>query len=93
MSFETFKASVYSLLDEIAGQPEDLHVLQERLRETLSQMQAMGQPMPEDLVELEHWLEEELQRPRSQRPAPLPERVREKLRRPHEPPEPGVDKE
>lgn len=69
--FETLKASIYSLLDEIIAQPDDPHVLHERLRETLQDMRALGQPMPEDLVALEHWLDTALHIPEEARP-PLP---------------------
>lgn len=72
MSFEAMKASIYTLLDEIAGQPEDPHVLQERLREELMQLQALGQPLPQDLVDLELWLEEALAARDADRPAPPP---------------------
>lgn len=88
MSFENLKAATYTLLDEIAGQPEDLHVLQERLRELLAEMRSMGQPLPEDLVELEAWLEENLSRD-SRAPAPLPERLRRRDSRRGRSREPG----
>lgn len=63
MSFETMKASIYALLEEIQGQPEDMHAAQERLRENLAELKALGQPLPRDLVELEDWLEEQLETP------------------------------
>ncbi len=69
--FETLKASVYALLDEIIAQPEDPHALQERLREELQQMRALGQAMPQDLVALEHWLDDALSLPPETRP-PMP---------------------
>lgn len=61
MALEQFRAQIAMIMDEIAAQPEDAHELQERLRETLAQMQALGLPLPEDLVDLEAALEEELE--------------------------------
>lgn len=60
MSFENLKASAYALLEEISGMPSDRHVLHERLQEMIREMWAMGQTPPEDLVELEAWLTEDL---------------------------------
>lgn len=61
MALEQFRAQIAMIMDEIAAQPEDAHELQERLRETLAQMQALGLPLPEDLVNLEAALEDELE--------------------------------
>lgn len=61
MALEQFRAQIAMIMDEIAAQPEDAQELQERLRETLAQMQALGLPLPEDLVDLEAALEEELE--------------------------------
>ena len=79
MPFETLKASIYSLLDEIAGQPEDRHALHERLREQMQELKAMGQPIPEDLQALEDWLEDELEQP-GRRPPPVPRHLRDRGR-------------
>lgn len=75
MALEEFKARIALLLDEMAARPEDAHVLQERVREHLQDLKAMGMPLPEDLVALEQALEEDfeadaLPRPQGyQRPA------------------------
>lgn len=58
--FEDFKSRVELLLGEIAGDPEDAHALQERLRETLAEMRALGMPLPADLVALERNLDSDL---------------------------------
>lgn len=63
MAFEALKVQIAMLLDEIERQPEDPHALQESLREKLSEMRALGLPLPEDLVELEAALEEGLELP------------------------------
>lgn len=57
MAFEALKAQVYMILDEIAARPADRHILQEQLREKLSELRGMGLPVPQDLVELELALE------------------------------------
>ncbi len=56
--FETMKASIAALMDEIAERPADLHILQEKLREKISEMRAMGLPVPEDIERLEKALED-----------------------------------
>ena len=60
MAFENFRLQLALLMDEIAKNPEDAHELQESLREKLAEMQALGLPLPEDLVGLEEYLEEDL---------------------------------
>lgn len=61
MAFEDFRVALALLLDEIAKNPANKHELQEGLREKLGEMQAMGLPLPEDLVELEDYLEADLE--------------------------------
>jgi hypothetical protein len=75
VAFEEFRIQIAMLMDEIAGNPADAHELQENLREKLAEMQALGLPLPDDLVGLEEYLEEDLQRPVSRRrpPAEPPE--------------------
>lgn len=74
MAFEEFRLQIAMLMDEIARQPEDEHELQEALREKLAEMRALGLPLPDDLVGLEEYLEDDLEppaqrrRPRSTRP-------------------------
>lgn len=60
MAFEDFRMGVAMLLDEIAKNPDNKHELQESLREKLTEMRDLGLPLPEDLVELEDYLEEDL---------------------------------
>jgi hypothetical protein len=70
MAFEEFRLQLAMLLDEIAANPRDAHELQEALREKLTEMEALGLPLPEDLVGLEEYLEEDLKRPAPRRRAP-----------------------
>jgi hypothetical protein len=67
MAFEEFRLQLAMLMDEIARNPSDAHELQETLREKLAEMQALGLPLPEDLVGLEEYLEQDLERPLSRR--------------------------
>ena len=60
MSFENMKAAIALLLEQMANQPEDAHEIQESLREKLSEMRALGLPLPQDLIELEAHLERDL---------------------------------
>lgn len=59
MALEQIKAQIGLLLQEMVNQPEDAHEIQEQLREKLSELRAMGMPLPADLVELEKRLDED----------------------------------
>lgn len=61
MAFEEFRVQIAMLMDEIAQNPADAHQAQEALREKLAEMRALGMPLPEDLVELEEYLETDLE--------------------------------
>jgi hypothetical protein len=62
MAFEHFRTQIAMLMDEIARNPTDAHELQESLREKLAEMQGLGLPLPADLVGLEAYLENDLDR-------------------------------
>lgn len=64
MPFESLKARMSLLLEQMIHQPEDMHELQETLREELAELRATGLPVPLDLVELEQRLEEQLNLPK-----------------------------
>ncbi|MCI2394011.1 hypothetical protein [Aliiroseovarius sediminis] len=57
MPFEELKAAISMILDEIAKRPEDRHVLQEQLREKISELEKTGQPVPADFRKFESELE------------------------------------
>ncbi len=59
MAFETMKAAISALMDEIVARPEDRHVLQEQLREKIAELEAMGMPVPEDFRRFEAELSED----------------------------------
>ncbi len=65
MPFESLKARMGMLLEQMVHQPEDMHELQETLREELAELQASGLPVPSDLVKLEQSLKDRLIRPKS----------------------------
>jgi hypothetical protein len=73
MAFEQFRLQIAMLMDEIAKNPADAHELQESLREKLTEMQALGLPLPDDLVGLEEFLEDDLDRRERRRRAAEPE--------------------
>ncbi len=60
MAFENLKTALLMLLDEIEKAPDDAHVLQEELREKLSEMADMGMPLPDDLTALQAALQKDL---------------------------------
>lgn len=57
MALEEIKAQIALLLEEMVNQPEDQHEVQESLREKLSELRALGLPVPADLAELERRLD------------------------------------
>lgn len=59
MAFEELKASITMILDEIAKRPEDRHILQERLREKIAELDKLGLPVPEDIRRFEGELEQD----------------------------------
>jgi hypothetical protein len=62
MAFEEFRIQLAMLMDEIARNPSDAHQLQESLREKIAEMRGLGLPVPDDLVGLEEYLEDDLER-------------------------------
>ncbi len=57
MAFEQLKIALTMLMDEIAKRPDDTHILQEQLREKISEFKTLGLPVPEDIRALEDALE------------------------------------
>ncbi len=64
MAFEALKVRLLMMLDEATHQPEDLHELQEELREKIAEFTAQGLPVPEDIADLEKMLEDRLNLPK-----------------------------
>ncbi len=59
MAFDQLKLEISMLLTEMQNEPQDRHEIYLSLREKLNQLKATGMPLPDDLVKLEHELEEE----------------------------------
>jgi predicted nucleic acid-binding Zn-ribbon protein len=53
MAFEQLQAEISLLINQINRQPEDLHELYEMLHQKLNELRATGQPLTQDLAELE----------------------------------------
>jgi len=59
MAFEAIKSQIETLLERMENQPEDKHEVYLQLHEKLNEWRATGQPIPDDLLELEQALEAE----------------------------------
>lgn len=58
MAFDELIARIQLLLSEMQNQPGDEHELLEQVHAELAELKATGQPLPEDLVQLEQQLQE-----------------------------------
>ena len=59
MAFDQLKMDISLLLTEMQNEPQDRHEIYLALKEKLGELKAVGMPLPDDLVKLEHDLEEE----------------------------------
>jgi len=59
MAFEDLTARISLFLSQVEHEPEDAHERLEQLHLELNQLRATGQPIPEDLAELEKLLHKE----------------------------------
>lgn len=57
MAFEDLDAEISYLMNAMEEQPEDLHEVEFRLRQTISGLRAEGLPVPDSLKDLEAELE------------------------------------
>lgn len=62
MAFEELLTRVNMLLTDMENLPEDAHELLEQLNQEINQLRATGQPVPEDLAQLQKRLQAEFQR-------------------------------
>ena len=60
MAFEQLKLEITMLFSEMENQPENERELHEVLREKLHELRSFGMPLPQDLVDLEARLDQEL---------------------------------
>lgn len=63
MALEEWKVRLRMMLEEATHQPEDLHELQEELREEIAKFRGQGLPVPQDIADLEKALEDRLNLP------------------------------
>ena len=59
MAFEEIQAEIGLLLTRMQNEPTDRHELYAQLHAKLNELKAFGLALPDDLKDLEHWLEEE----------------------------------
>jgi hypothetical protein len=59
MAFDDLKMKISLLLTEMQNEPEDRHEIYLQLKEKLSELKAVGMPLPDDLVKMEQALEAE----------------------------------
>jgi hypothetical protein len=59
MAFDALMAEISLLLTEMENQPEDRHELWMQLVEKISEIRAMGMPVPDDLLKMEKELGKE----------------------------------
>ncbi len=64
MALEELQAQINLLVSQINNQPEDVHELYELLHQKLNELRGTGQPLPQDLLDLEKRMLEEFPRPR-----------------------------
>lgn len=57
MAFEDLKVGIRLLMEEIEKNPEDALELHEQLREKIAEFEALGLPVPEDILRFERELE------------------------------------
>ena len=61
MAFERLKSEISMLLTQMQNEPEDKWEIHEMILEKLNELKALNLPLPEDLVELEKNLAQELE--------------------------------
>lgn len=62
MAFDQLKTEIMILFTEMENQPEDKWELHEIIREKLLELRSFGMPLPQDLVDLEKKLNQELEK-------------------------------
>ena len=60
MAFDRLKSEIMMLLSDMENQPHDQWELHEMILEKLNELRAFGMPLPQDLVDLEEKLSQEL---------------------------------
>jgi predicted nucleic acid-binding Zn-ribbon protein len=63
MALEELQAQINLLVSQINNQPEDVHEIYELLHQKLNELRLTGQPLPQDLLDLEKRMLEEFPKP------------------------------
>ena len=61
MAFDELITRINLFLSDMVNQPQDAHEILEQIHLELNQLKATGQPLPEDLIQLEKRLEREFE--------------------------------
>ena len=64
MALEELQAQINLLVSQINNQPEDVHEIYELLHQKLNELRGTGQPLPQDLLDLEERMLKEVPRPK-----------------------------
>jgi predicted nucleic acid-binding Zn-ribbon protein len=64
MALEELQAQINLLVSQINNQPEDVHEIYELLHQKLNELRNTGQPLPQDLLDLEKRMLKEFPRPK-----------------------------
>ena len=64
MALEELQAQINLLVSQINNQPEDVHEIYELLHQKLNELRSTGQPLPQDLVDLETRMLKEFPKPK-----------------------------
>ena len=63
MALEELQAQINLLVSQINNQPEDVHEIYELLHQKLNEFRLTGQPLPQDLLDLEKRMLKEFPKP------------------------------
>jgi predicted nucleic acid-binding Zn-ribbon protein len=64
MALEELQAQINLLVSQINNQPEDVHEIYELLHQKLNELRSTGQPLPQDLLDLEKRMLKEFPKPK-----------------------------
>jgi hypothetical protein len=59
MAFETLKAEILMLWNDMESQTKDRREVAFQIQEKIGELRAMGMPVPDDLLEVEKTIEQE----------------------------------
>ncbi|MEP7174740.1 MAG: hypothetical protein ABI705_14710 [Aestuariivirga sp.] len=64
MALDELQSQISLLVSQINNQPEDVHELYELLHQKLNELRGTGQPLPQDLLDLEKRMLKEFPKPK-----------------------------